>query len=483
MRKDTEVNRREFLKSGATTGAAVLSGISFVTHPERVFGANDRIPVAIVGLRGRGKDHIKDLSQKQDVEIAALCDIDQNVLSQAAAGMEKKGLPKPKTYVDYRQVLEDKSIHAVTLATPNHWHALQTIWGCQAGKDVYVEKPCSHNWWEGRQVVLAVQKYDRIVQHGTQSRSARALREAVQKLNEGVIGEVYLSRGLCYKWRDKIGHASEEAVPAGVDYNLWTGPAPMKPFTRNRFHYNWHWIWDTGNGDIGNQGVHEIDKARWGLGVKLPTRATAIGGHFMFDDDQQTPNTLIAAFEFAAPDGKKKMLEFEVRHWITNHEAGIGEGRFGTEGVPAAGLVDQAAAQGKKGGGGSRLGPREGPQNTIGNLFYGSKGYLAIGNYDSYKTWLGEKQEPGPSARGGGDHFGNWLDCVRNRKKEDLNAPVEEAHYSCTLIHLANASYRLGRTIHFVPDKEEVNGDPQAAELLREEERGYRTPFVVPENV
>ncbi len=483
MSPDSEVNRREFLKSSAKTGAAVLSGISFVAHPERVFGSNDRIRVAIVGLRGRGKDHIKELLRKQDVEIAAFCDVDENVLSERVAGMEKMGLRKPATFVDYRKLLEDKSIDAVTLATPNHWHALQAIWGCQAEKDVYVEKPCSHNWWESRQLVRTVEKYNRIVQHGTQSRSGRAIREAVQKLNEGVIGEVYLSRGLCYKWRKTIGHAAVESVPAGVDYDLWTGPAPMKPFTLNRFHYNWHWIWDTGNGDIGNQGVHEVDKARWGLGVTLPVKASAIGGHFMFDDDQETPNTLIASFEFVMPDGKRKMLEFAVRHWMTNHEAGIGEGKFGTEGVPAAGLVRQAAAQPKKSGVGSALGPDEGRQNTIGNIFYGSEGYLAIGNYDSYKTWLGKKQEPGPSGRGGGDHFANWLECVRTRKKENLNAPVQEAHYSCTLIHLANASYRLGRTIHYIPEAEEVNGDEEAARLLREEGRGYRAPFVVPENV
>ena len=218
-------------------------------------------------------------------------------------------MPKPKVYIDYRELLEDKDIDAVSIATPNHWHSLMGIWGCQAAKDVYVEKPCSHTWWEGHQLVQAAQRYNRIVMHGTQGRSAEGYLEGVRKLREGVIGEVYLARGLCFKWRDTIGKAPHEPVPAGVHYDLWTGPAPLKPFTRNRFHYNWHWVWDTGNGDLGNQGVHEVDLARWGLGVKLPNKISAVGGHVMFDDDQETPNTLNCAFEFRMPDGKTRLLD------------------------------------------------------------------------------------------------------------------------------------------------------------------------------
>ena len=212
-------------------------------------------------------------------------------------------MPKPQVYKDIRKLLEDKSIDAISIATPNHWHSLMGIWACQAGKDVYVEKPCSHCWWEGHQLVAAARKYDRIVMHGTQGRSAEGYIEGVRKLREGVIGDVYLSRGLCFKWRDTIGIAKVEPVPAGVDYDLWTGPAPLKPFTRNRFHYNWHWIWDTGNGDVGNQGVHEMDLARWALGVGFPNKVSAIGGHVMFKDDQETPNILNCSFEFDMPDG------------------------------------------------------------------------------------------------------------------------------------------------------------------------------------
>jgi predicted dehydrogenase len=323
------------------------------------------------------------------------------------------------------------------------------IWACQAGKDVYVEKPCSHNIFEGRQLVRAAEKYNRIVQHGTNSRSGVAVREAVQKMREGLIGEVYMARGLCFKWRDTIGRKPEEAVPAGVDYNLWTGPAPLGAFTRNRFHYNWHWFWDYGNGDIGNQGIHEMDIARWGLGVKYPTRVSAVGGHFMFDDDQQTPNTMVANFEFDE-GGKKKMLVFEVRHWISNHEAGIGEG-----------------------------GKRK-DSNTVGNTFYGSKGYLAIDGYGQYKTWLGRDQEPGPSKTEDGNNWANFIEAVRSRKQSDLNAPIEEGYMSTVLVHLANISYRLGRTLEFDAQNLTCKGDPEATRMFT---RQYRAPFVVPEKV
>jgi|SRR5579863_2460164 len=483
MSNESEINRREFLKNGAKSGAAIaaLSGITFLTHPERVFGANDRVRVGICGLHGRGWDHVHEYKGIAQAEIAAFCDIDENVLDQRLGQAEKQlALPKPKRYIDVRKLLEDKDIDTISIATPNHWHSLMAIWGCQAGKDVYVEKPCSHNWWEGRQLVRAAAKYNRIVQHGTQSRSAVGMVEGIQKMQGGLLGDLYLSRGLCYKWRDTIGRAAVEPVPKGVHYDLWTGPAPLKPFTKNRFHYNWHWIWDTGNGDIGNQGIHEMDIARWGLGVGFPNKVSAIGGHFMFDDDQETPNTLTTAFEYQLPNGKRKMLEFEVRHWITNHEAGIGTREFESAPLPPAGL--QAATRSKKGGAtmAPKLGPDAGTHNTIGNLFYGSKGCMAMGGYDSYKSWLGKNMEPGPEGHGGEHHFQNFIDCVRSRKKEDLNAPIEEGHISSTLVHLANASYVLGRTLSFDPATEQVIGDDEANRLLR---GTYRDPFVVPENV
>jgi predicted dehydrogenase len=477
MSQESEVGRREFLKTGASLAA--LSGITFITHPERVFGANDRVQVAICGIRGRGWDHVKEYAKVPQAQIAAVCDVDENVIQKRVSEMEAQGLPKPKTYVDVRELLHDKSIDAISIATPNHWHSLMAIWACQAGKDVYCEKPCSHNWWEGRQLVRAAAKYNRIVQHGTQSRSSKGVMAGVKHLQDGLLGDVYLSRGLCYKWRDTIGRASEEPVPAGVHYDLWTGPAPLKPFTKNRFHYNWHWIWDTGNGDIGNQGIHEMDIARWGLGVKFPNRVSAVGGHFMFDDDQETPNTLTCAFQFDQPNGTHKMLEFEVRHWISNHEAGIGAGELSGAGIPAAGLT--ASAKPKKGADARpKLGPDAGDHNTIGNLFYGPKGYMALDGYNGYKTWMGKGQEPGPSGHGGEDHFQNFIDCVRSRRKEDLRAPIEEGHISCTLVHLANASYILGRTLRFDPATEQVIGDEEANKLLC---GSYRDPFAVPQEV
>ena len=286
----------------------------------------------------------------------------------------------------------------------------------------------------------------RMVQHGTQQRSAVG-REAVQKIREGLIGDVYMARGLCYKRRDTIGRKPVEPVPPGVHYDLWLGPAPQHEFTQNRFHYNWHWMWDYGNGDIGNQGVHQLDAARWGLGVKYPTKVSAMGGHFMFDDDQETPNTLSASFEFN-DGGVKKMLEFEVRHWITNHEAGI---------------MDNGSA-------------------TVGATFYGSKGYLALWSEDDgkYYSFLGREQKPGPSGSDLGNHFGNFIDAVRSRKHSDLNAPIEEGAISTTLVHLANISYRLGRTLNFDAASYSCTGDEEANRMFK---RNYRAPFVVPEKV
>jgi predicted dehydrogenase len=435
------MNRRHFLMStAAAAGAVSTKGLA---------SANDTVRVACVGIRGQGNSHIHEYSRMQNVEIAALCDVDENVLNKRLGEVVSSGKRKPAAFTDVRKLLEDKSIDAISIATPNHWHSLIGIWACQAGKDVYCEKPCSHNIFEGRQLVRAAQKYNRIVQHGTNSRSGPAVREAMDKMREGLIGDVYMSRGLCYKWRDTIGRAPEEPVPAGVHYDLWTGPAALLPFTRNHFHYNWHWNWNYGNGDIGNQGIHEMDIARWGLGVQYPTKVNGMGGHFMFDDDQQTPNTLVSTFEFNE-GGKKKLLVFEVRHWMSNHEAGIGEG-----------------------------GKRK-DSNTVGNIFYGSKGFLAIDGYGQYKTWLGRDQQPGPHREEDGNNWANFIEAVRSRKQSDLNAPIEEGYMSTVLVHLANISYRLGRTVEFDAENLQCKGDAEATAMFT---RPYRAPFIVPEKV
>jgi len=475
-----EIERRDFLK---TTGKAITAGAAALALGGKILGANDRVRVAVCGVRGRGVDHIHGFAHVPGAELVALCDVDESVLNERLGDVQKLGLPKPKGYGDIRKLLEDKDIDAISIATPNHWHSLMAIWACQAGKDVYVEKPCSHNWFEGRQLVRAVKKYNRICQHGSQSRSNPGMIEAIQHLHDGTIGDVYMARALCYKWRPSIGHASPEAVPTGVNYDLWTGPAPLKPFTRNRFHYNWHWIWDTGNGDIGNQAIHEIDIARWGLGVGFPLSVSAMGGHFMFDDDQETPNTLNTTVYFNDANGKRKLMEIEVRHWITNHEAEIGTGVYGRSAVPPAGIKPAAYKKPPEKQSAVKqqsLGPQDAKTNTIGNIFYGSKGVLAIDGYDAYKTWLTNQLEPGPSGKASGDHYANFIECVRSRRGEDIHSPIEEAHISTTVLHLANASYRLGRTLNFDPDKQQVIGDDEANRMLR---GTYRAPYVVSEEI
>ncbi|HYM09996.1 MAG TPA: Gfo/Idh/MocA family oxidoreductase, partial [Bryobacterales bacterium] len=405
------MDRRYFLMGSLAAAGAARS--------KALASANDTVRVACVGVRGQGRAHISHYSRMPNVEIAAICDVDESILNARLSDVEKLGKKRPAAFTDLRKVLEDKSIDAISIATPNHNHTMQTVWACQAGKDVYVEKPCAHDMFEARQIVAARQKYNRIVQHGTNSRSGIA-REAVQKMREGLIGDIYMARGLCFKWRDTIGRTPVEPVPAGVHYDLWLGPAPLHEFTRNRFHYNWHWFWDYGNGDLGNQGIHQVDVARWGLGVKYPAKISAIGGHFMFDDDQETPNTICATFEFD-DGGKKKMMVFEVRHWMTNREAGIGET------------------------------PVRRPSGSVGAIFYGSKGYLTIWSEDhgKYASFLGKEQEPGPSGSDIGDNWANFIQAVRSRKVSDQNAPIEEGAISTTLVHLANISYRLGRSLRF----------------------------------
>ncbi len=422
-------------------------------RPHLLRSANDTVRVACVGFHSFGRTHIGSYLKLPNVEVAALCDVDESVLARGMKMVEDAGKKRPAAHTDYRKVLEDKSIDAVSIATPNHNHTLQAIWGCQAGKDVYVEKPCSHNMFEARQIVAAARKYNRIVQHGTGA--SVALHETKKRLAEGVIGDVYMARGLCFKMRVSIGKAAEEPVPPGVHYDLWLGPAPKRPFTRNRFHYNFHWLWDFGNGDYGNQGCHQLHAARWALGVKYPTKVNATGGHFLFDDDQETPNTMVVTAEFNE-GGKKKMLVFEVRHWLTNAEGGIVEKADAASG-PAAGTVQ-----------------------TVGDLYYGSDGYLIL-DRNTYKTFLGKNQEPGPTASPRDTSaFGNFIDAVRSRDRSIQRAEIEEGAITTVLVHLGNISYRLGRSLRFDEKTMTCIGDAEANAMFT---RQYRAPFVVPEKV
>jgi predicted dehydrogenase len=427
------VSRRSFI-SGTAAGLTLL-GTSSTSWAK----ANERIRVGVVGCNGRGKDHIQGFNSHKDCEVAAICDVDEQVLDRTVKAIDGKGWTKPKTYTDIRKLLEDKSIDVISVATPNHWHSLAGIWACQAGKDAYVEKPCSHNVFEGRKLVEAAAKYKRVVQHGTQIRSSKGIQEAVDHLRKGTIGEVYMARGLCYKKRGDIGHKPNGAPPNGLNWDIWQGPAQEREFNPNIVHYNWHYWWDYGNGDLGNQGVHQMDIVRWGLGVGLPEKVSGAGGLFIFDDDKQVPNTTTTAFSYPNEGKRGKMLVFEVRPWFTNDENG----------------------------------------GKIAALFYGSEGYMVIDSYDHYQIYM-KDGEKGPTRDEGGDHYGNFLDAVRNRTPETLNAPIEEGHKSAALCHLGLLSVRLGRSLNFDPKTEKFVGDDEANQYLG---RNYRAPFIVPEVV
>ena len=423
-------SRRTFVLGAGSAAAAHLTA--------RKASANSNIRLAVLGVHGRGQSHIDGFQNLPDSEVVMLCDPDAEVLGQRAAQFEQRYGRRPATQQDLRKVLDNKEIDAVSIATPNHWHALATIWACQAGKDVYVEKPGAHNIYEGRKMVEAAHKYKRIVQHGVQLRSSEALQEAVQKLREGVIGKVYMSRGLVFRWRPSIGHKGNEPAPATLNWDVWQGPAQERQFTRRLVHYNWHWHWDYGNGDVGNQGIHETDMCMWGLGVQgLPERVTSMGDKFLFDDDKETPELQTSLYHYPK---EHKMIQFEVRHWCTNEEQGVG----------------------------------------VGNIFYGSDGYMLVRNYDAYEVYLGPKREPGPKRKAGGNHFANFIKAVQSRKPSDQNGPVETAHLASALAHLGNISFRLGRQLTFDPKAEKFVGDEKANAMLG---RKYRAPFVVPEKV
>ncbi len=429
------MNRRSFLGAAAASGAA------------RVLGANDRVNVGIVGAGGRGRGHIEFYSMLPNCRVAAICDVNQAAQERAIAQVEKAQGHKPKVFGDMRQLFADRDIDAVSIATPNHWHALAAIWACQAGKDVYVEKPACHNIYEGRKMIEAARKYKRMVQVGSQGRSIAHKIRAVDLLRQGVIGKVYLSKGLCYKRRRSIGHTPDAPVPPGVNWDFFLGPAPMRPFSTNRFAYNWHWFWDTGNGDIGNQGVHEMDYAHWGLGKSgMPAMVVSTGGKFVYNDDQETPNTQHAAFDYG-----DAQLVFEVRGLITGEET-----------VPFDG------------------------NNTIGNIFYGSEGYMAV-DLKGFQVYKGEKHEKvmdekhkEPRLWDTAPHMANLLDAVRTRKAEDLHAPAEVGVLAASLCHLANISYRLRRALKFDPNTWQFVGDAEANRMIT---RPYRAPYVVPEKV
>ncbi len=474
------LTRRQFL--GSSVAAAATVALSHTKSSGRILGANDTVRVAVAGLNGRGGAHVGAYLGMTNVEIAYLIDPDSRTYKKHLDKIGQKTATKPTCITDVRKALEDKTLDAVSIATPNHWHALMTIWSCQAGKDVYVEKPCSHNVHEGRAAVEASRRHDRIVQHGTQSRASKEWAKLAELVKSGKLGKLLVSYGLCYKPRGSIGVKPVSPPPKEVDFDLWLGPAPQQPHHANLVHYNWHWFWDFGNGDIGNQGVHQMDIARWMIpGATLPTSVVSYGGRFGYKDQGQTPNTQIAVFTFPNTDAR---LVFEVR------------------GLKTDGFHGQ----------------------KIGNVLKFESGVVAGGKF--YPNGK-DKAEPLPeveATRGPGDNFANFVHAVRTRKRKEQHADILDGHYSAALCHLPNISYRLGtdvpfaegakkagedavsadaaermaehlkangvpldkselrvgRVIKFEPKAEQVVGDQQAAKLLT---RNYRKPFAFSEPV
>jgi predicted dehydrogenase len=479
------ISRRDFgarlgaAAAGVAVGADVLraDGSTAPLVGRRAIGANDRVVVASIGIRGQGNALKRGFARLPNVDVKTLCDIDANLAAERVNDPRLQDVAsfKPAFVQDLRRVLDDKDIDAVVIATPNHWHALATIWALQAGKHVFVEKPASHTVWEGRKMVEAAARYNGLVQVGTMNRTRPAVKEAMQFIHDGAIGRIYMARGLCFKPRPPIGKypdgpmtagekyaltvgstsyepTYDEAYLAKVDYDLWLGPAPKQTFNRNRFHYNWHWHWDFGDGDTGNQGPHQFDVARWGLQKQEhPIKIRSVGGYFGPESSQETPDTQTTLYEYA--DGT--VLEFATRGQFTNDE--------GTQ--------------------------------RIGNLFYGSKGWLWIdGDGRKWQSYLGSKNEKGPGADlpdrpEGSDplvltstetpHYQNFVDAIRAGDPKILTSNILDGHLSSTLPHLANISYRVGRALVFDGKTETFVDDKAADRLLTRE---YRKGFEIPKS-
>ncbi len=442
----SRTSRRRFLGT-ATAGGSLLLGSRGWTSPRprsRPLGAASELRLAVVGLRSRGMALAGVFQRTPGARVVAFCDPDGRVLGERAAEFERRHGVAPKTFRDLRRLLEDPEVDALAVATPNHWHALATVWGCQAGKDVYCEKPVSHNVWEGRQAVAAAERYGRVVAAGTQSRSSEPVQRAIEMVRRGELGPLRVARGLCYKSRPSIGRVrGAQAVPGHIDYDLWCGPAPLEPLRRRNLHYDWHWVWPTGNGDIGNQGIHQMDLARQALGAgELAPETVSVGGRFGYRDDGETPNTQMAVFRY--PQG---LLIFEVRGLYENN-----------------GEVEKEGYRGVK----------------IGNVLECEDGYAVLGVNDARildrnGRLVHEFRGADHMAR----HVKNFVDACLARRPESLAAPILEGHLSSALCHFANISHRTGR----ISPPEEIRAAfrdrPFAAETLErfEEhllERGLR---------
>jgi predicted dehydrogenase len=430
-------------RSLAVAGVGAGFAIGGTKSSGRILGANDAVHLAVAGLNGRGGSHVDEFGKLAGVEISYLVDPDTRTFKKRLDQIQKRGGREPATVQDIRRVLDDKSVDAVSVATPNHWHALITIWSCQAGKDVYVEKPCSHNVHEGRVAVEAARRYNRIVQHGTQSRSSHEWALAAAAVRSGKLGKLQVSRALCYKPRGSIGVQPAASQPEQLDFDIWLGPASRQPFHANLVHYNWHWFWDFGNGDIGNQGVHQMDIARWlipatttsshGASATFPKTVLSLGGRFGYHDQGQTPNTQISIMDFG-----DTQLIFEVRGLTTRDFHGQKVGNI---------------AHLESG-------------TLIGAKFYPKGESKAV----PVSSIVHVEPERGP----GKGHFSNFIEAVRSRKVDDLNADILEGHYSAALCHLANISYRLGQEVPFNKSAGAFGDDKEAGETLARMEEHLR---------
>jgi predicted dehydrogenase len=416
------LSRRTFLASAAAA--------AYFANPARPMEGT-RIRLGVVGTGGRGTEHARAFASVSDVTVAYVCDVDESRAQKAAAAVGKvKGVTADPTAVgDFRRILDDKEIDGITIATCNHWHAVMGILACQAGKHVYVEKPCSHNPREGELLVAAARKHKRHVQMGNQRRSYGHYIEAVQKLRDGILGRAYLAKSWYFNSRPSIGRGKPADPPKGLNYELWEGPAPHRPFKDNYLHYNWHWFWHWGNGELGNNGVHSIDVCRWGLGVDYPVHVTSSGGRYRYDDDQETPDTHTVCFQF---DGRK-MITWEGLSCNT---------------APGGSAFDM--------------------------IFYGEKGSMVLkdGGYTIHDV-KGKEVEKFPAHDARQDrHFGNWLAAIRGGEK--LNSEIEEGHKSTLLCHLGNIAHRTGRALKCDPKDGKVIDDGEAMKLwTREYAKGW----------
>jgi predicted dehydrogenase len=418
----SDLSRRQFLEDSMFAAAALAAGSANLAlgqekkkksprKAKKSVSPGETLSVAVIGVHGQGNSHLGSWSRQDGVEVTYICDADEAVGMQRVEEVAKRQGRKPKFVQDFRKMLEDKSVDLVSTATPNHWHALVSIWAMQAGKDVYVEKPVSHNVSEGRRMVETARKHGKICQTGTQCRSMGGSIEAIEWVKSGKIGEVKLARGLCYKSRGSIGPKGQYEVPKSVSYDMWLGPAPMKPPARKQFHYDWHWFWDYGCGDLGNQGIHQMDIARWGLGVTTLSKSVlSYGGRLGYEDAGETANTQVIVHDYG-----DKTLVFEVR--------------------------------------GLKTGDLKGAR--VGVIFQGSTGYVVLTSYESGAAFdLDGKLVKKFNA--GGDHFANFLTAVRSRKFEDLHADVLQGHLSSALCHTGNISYRLGEQVAMAEAQERL---------------------------